>query len=313
MRHDRQGITSARRTGWPMAASMGAPRSQASMAAAAILPERIASTAVRGPCCAVAAGEDARHVGHQRLRVRDDEAARRSRPRCPRESSGRCPGRWRGSRGRLRASAGGSASNFGSNLPSASLTCSQNWKVTSPSSSMRSGPQPGCSCTPSATASSISCGLAGMSRRFSSESQVDVLRALPQRRQGDVDGDVAAADDDDPRPDPHRLAAAHGAQEVDAAEHEGLMDAVDRDAGATAACRGRGTRRRSPCGRPRGCRPRRRCGSGCPAPGSGRSPGRAGRAAGGRPECRSAASRRPSPAPRRSRPRGRRCAGSRPP
>ena len=35
--------------------------------------------------------------------------------------------------------------------------------------------------------------------------QVDVLRALPQRRQGDVDGDVAAADDDDPRPDAHRL------------------------------------------------------------------------------------------------------------
>ena len=59
--------------------------------------------------------------------------------------------------------------------------------------------------------------------------QVHVLRALPQRRQGDVDGDVAAADDDDPRPDPHRFAAAHGVQEVDAAEHEGLMDAVDRD------------------------------------------------------------------------------------
>ena len=31
---------------------MGAPRSQASMAAAAIFPERIASTAVRGPCSA---------------------------------------------------------------------------------------------------------------------------------------------------------------------------------------------------------------------------------------------------------------------
>ena len=58
---------------------------------------------------------------------------------------------------------------------------------------------------------------------------VDVRRALPQRRQGDVDRDVAAADDDHPRPDPHRLAAAHGPQEVDAAEHEGLMDTFDRD------------------------------------------------------------------------------------
>ena len=41
--------------------------------------------------------------------------------------------------------------------------------------------------------------------------------------------DVAAADDDDPRPDPHRCAAAHGVQEVKAAEHEGLMDTLDRD------------------------------------------------------------------------------------
>ena len=46
---------------------------------------------------------------------------------------------------------------------------------------------------------------------------VDVRRALAQSRQGDVNGDVSAADDDDPRPDPHRFAAAHGMQEVDAA------------------------------------------------------------------------------------------------
>ena len=59
--------------------------------------------------------------------------------------------------------------------------------------------------------------------------QVDMLRALPQSRQGDVDGDVAAADDDHPRPDLHRLAAAHGMQEVDTAEHEGLLDTLDRD------------------------------------------------------------------------------------
>ena len=56
-----------------------------------------------------------------------------------------------------------------------------------------------------------------------------MLRALPQGRQGDVDGDVAAADDHDPRPDAHRVAAAHGLQEVDAAEHEGLLDTLDRD------------------------------------------------------------------------------------
>ncbi len=58
---------------------------------------------------------------------------------------------------------------------------------------------------------------------------VDVLRSLPQSRQGDIDGDVAAADDDDPWPDPHRFAAAHGMQEVDPAEHEGLLDTLDRD------------------------------------------------------------------------------------
>jgi len=56
-----------------------------------------------------------------------------------------------------------------------------------------------------------------------------MLRTLPQRRQGYVDGDIAAADDDNPRPDPHRLAAAHGMQEVDPAEHEGLLDTLDRD------------------------------------------------------------------------------------
>ncbi len=53
--------------------------------------------------------------------------------------------------------------------------------------------------------------------------------ALAQRGQGDVDRDVAAADDDHPRPDPDRLAAAHVAQEIDAPQHEGLMDTFDRD------------------------------------------------------------------------------------
>ena len=53
-------------------------------------------------------------------------------------------------------------------------------------------------------------------------------RALPQSRQGHVDRDVSAADDDDARPDAHRLAAARGAQEVDAAEDEGKMGALDR-------------------------------------------------------------------------------------
>ena len=56
-----------------------------------------------------------------------------------------------------------------------------------------------------------------------------MLRTLPQSGQGNVDGDVAAADDDDPWPDLHRLTAAHGMQEVNAAEHEGLMDTLDRD------------------------------------------------------------------------------------
>ena len=58
--------------------------------------------------------------------------------------------------------------------------------------------------------------------------QVDALRALAQRRQRHVDGDVAAADDHHARPHAHRLAAAHGAQEVDAAEHEGVVRAFDR-------------------------------------------------------------------------------------
>jgi hypothetical protein len=65
-------------------------------------------------------------------------------------------------------------------------------------------------------------GLAGISRRFSSDT-VDALRALAQRRQRDVDGHVATADDDHARPDARGLAAAHRAQEVDAAEHEGMV------------------------------------------------------------------------------------------
>ena len=56
-----------------------------------------------------------------------------------------------------------------------------------------------------------------------------MLGALAQGGQGHVDGDVAAADDGDPRPHLHGVAAAHGAQEVDAAQHEGPVDAVDGD------------------------------------------------------------------------------------
>ena len=56
-----------------------------------------------------------------------------------------------------------------------------------------------------------------------------MLRALPQSGQGNVDRDVATADDHDPRPDPDRFAAADVAQEVDAPEHELLVRAVDRD------------------------------------------------------------------------------------
>ena len=68
-----------------------------------------------------------------------------------------------------------------------------------------------------------------MSRRFSREIRSTCCCALAQRRQGDVDRDVATADDDDPRPDPDRFAAAHVPQEIDAPEHEGLMDTFDRD------------------------------------------------------------------------------------
>ena len=42
-----------------------------------------------------------------------------------------------------------------------------------------------------------------------------MLRALTQGRERDVDGDVATADDHHPRPDMHRLATAHGVQEVE--------------------------------------------------------------------------------------------------
>ena len=68
---------------------------------------------------------------------------------------------------------------------------------------------------------------------FLKRSEIDMLRALAQSRQGDVDRDVAAADDDDARPDPHRLAAAHSMQEVQSAEHKGLLDAVNRDKART--------------------------------------------------------------------------------
>jgi len=51
---------------------------------------------------------------------------------------------------------------------------------------------------------------------FLERGQVNVQCALAQRCQGDVNGDVAAADDDHPRPNPHRLAATHGVQEINA-------------------------------------------------------------------------------------------------
>ena len=59
--------------------------------------------------------------------------------------------------------------------------------------------------------------------------QIDVLRTLPQSRQGDIDGDVATPDDNDPRSNPHRFAAANGVQEVEPAKYEILLDAIDRD------------------------------------------------------------------------------------
>ena len=58
--------------------------------------------------------------------------------------------------------------------------------------------------------------------------QVHVPCTLAQGRQSDVDRDVSAADDDDARPDAHRLSAPRGAQEVDAAEDERKMGAFDR-------------------------------------------------------------------------------------
>ena len=95
-------------------------------------------------------------------------------------------------------------SNFGSKRPLASLTCSQNWKTTAPSSSKRNGPQR---------------GAAAHLRRRRSRSRADwpasrgASRGRPcpraQRpgatRSGDVDGDVAAANDDNAWPNPHRV------------------------------------------------------------------------------------------------------------
>ena len=142
--------------------------------------------------------------------------------------------------------------------------------------------------------------------------QVDVLRALPQRRQGDIDGDVAAADHDDPRSDANAFAAAHRAQEIDAAEDERLMHALDRQharrLGAQADEDGVVVLAE-------------RLEAADLSAGMDRDSQHADLvellfeqipAAGGRPECHSAAFRRPSPAPRRSRPGGHRCAGSTP-
>ena len=58
---------------------------------------------------------------------------------------------------------------------------------------------------------------------------VDLLRSLAQGGERHVDGDVAAADDDDARTDPHVLAAADIAQEIYAAKNEGLMHTLDRN------------------------------------------------------------------------------------
>ena len=56
------------------------------------------------------------------------------------------------------------------------------------------------------------------------------MRALSECGERDVDGDVAAADDNDPRSDPDGLAAVNGSEEADPPEHEGLLDTFDLDA-----------------------------------------------------------------------------------
>ena len=113
-------------------------------------------------------------------------------------------------------------------FPLSSWTCSQSWKVLSPSSPMLTGPSPGqLHAFPNGV-----FDLVGAGRHLAAVLEgdhVDMRCALAQGREGDVDGDVAAADDDHPRPSTDRLAAAHVPQEIDAAEHERLMDTFDRD------------------------------------------------------------------------------------
>ena len=172
----------------------------------------------------VAAGEDARHLGHQGLRVRDDEAAGVLDPAALEDRQ-------------VGALTGGEDHVIGFELQQAGgveLRIEAAVLVVGPLAELEGDLAflvDAYRAPARVQLHAFGDGVLDLVRAgrhvaaLLEGGQVDVLRALPQSRQGDVDGDVAAADDDDPRPDPHRFAAAHGTQEVDAAEHEGLMDA----------------------------------------------------------------------------------------
>ena len=176
----------------------------------------------------VAAGKDARHVGHQGLRVRDDEAVVVFDPAAVEDGQvGALTGGEDDVIGFERQQPAGVELRIEVALLVAGLLAELQGELTILTDADR----------PPARVQlhAFGDGIFDLVRAgrhvaaFLERGEVDVLRALPQSRQGHVDGDVAAADDDDPWPDAHRIAAAHGMQEVDAAEHEGLMDTLDRD------------------------------------------------------------------------------------
>ena len=176
----------------------------------------------------VAAGEDSRHVGHQGLRVRDDEAVVVFDPAAVEDGQvGALTGGEDDVIGFERQQPAGVELRIEVALLVARLLAGPQGELTIVTDADR----------PPARVQlhALGDGIFDLVRAgrhvtaFLERGEVDMLCALPQRRQGHVDGHVPAADDHDPWPDAHRSAAAHGVQEVEAAEHEGLMDTLHRD------------------------------------------------------------------------------------
>ncbi len=198
---------------------------------AAILPERMASTAVRGPCATSPPAKTPGSARHQRAAVGDDEAARDFEPAA------------------LDAGEVGALPHGEDDLVALEAQPALGVELRIEAAAILNTVEDAVAVLehdlavvldahgPPARMQGHALGHGGLDlvragRHLAALFEADhvhLLRALAQRRQRDVDGDVAAADHHHARTDLDRHPAPDVAQEVDAAENEGLVHALDRD------------------------------------------------------------------------------------